>query len=353
MRGSRGTGVLSLDIVEREQLDDAATFVVDLLERPGSDIRVMEGQVSLDEALVVPGHPDAFELAPMEARDPGRVWAVDGGSCVVADGRSFQVAAYRAARVRYDGGVTHVVETPPLSVRALPPEEMRTLARAVLTELCGSEPEQLPDVPRPVDALREWAEWAEVGRTVREAVSGDLVLVDGSLHGGPLVPAIVVRRVHQEALERGVGLAGVVKASTLYWGRNVPLVSLLKRRGDRERGRSVWVARISTDPVFARLYVGDIFVAHLAPTAPFAFRIDVAAGPRPPEEVLGRLAGLADDPAFVGYPYPLARAHQAARVTGYDVVDVRRAFREALSRRGMSEDDIEVLFQDFHEVLNR
>ena len=81
--------------------------------------------------------------------------------------------------------------------------------------------------------------------------------------------------------------------------------------------------------------------------------MDVAAGPAPADEVLGRLAGLVGDPAFVGYPYPLARAHQAARVTGYAVVDVRRAFRDALSRRGLSEDDIEVLFQDFHEVLNR
>ena len=94
-------------------------------------------------------------------------------------------------------------------------------------------------------------------------------------------------------------------------------------------------------------------MAHLAPTAPFAFRVDVARGPQDPLEVLGRLGGLGTDPAFVGYPYPLARAHQAARVTGYAVADVRRAFRGALARHGMSEDDIEVLFQDFHEVLNR
>ena len=71
------------------------------------------------------------------------------------------------------------------------------------------------------------------------------------------------------------------------------------------------------------------------------------------DEFLACFAALADDPAFVGYPYPLARAHHAARVTGYDVVDVRRSFREALSRRGMAEDDVELLFQDFHEVLNR
>jgi hypothetical protein len=309
--------VLSLDLVERDHLDAAASFVVDLLERPASEIRVVEGQLGLDEALVVPGHPDAFELSPVTPVDPGTVWAVDGGSCTVADGRSFQVVAFRAARVRFDEGQTVDVQRPQLDVRAVASEEMARLAWATLTELCGDEPERLPEIPRPVDALREWAEWGAVGRTVREAAPGDLVLVDGSLHGGPLVPEPIVRRAHEEAVARGVSLAGVVKASTLYWGRNAPLVTLLKRRGDREVGPSRWAARISTDPVF------------------------------------GRLAGLADDPAFVGYPYPLARAHQAARVTGYDVVDVRRAFREALSRRGMAEDDVELLFQDFHEVLNR
>lgn len=344
---------LSLDLVRGDQLDEAASFVVSLLDNPASEIRVLEGQASLDEALVVQGHPDAFELTPVRAAEPGTAWAVDGGSCVVADGRSFQVAGYRAARIRFAGGQTEIVERPSLEVRAVSPEEMQGLARTILTELCGQEPERLPDLPRPVDALREWAEWAEVARTVREAASGDLVLVDGSLHGGPLVPQVVVRRVHEEAVARGVSLAGVVKASTLFWGRNAPLVTLVKRRGDRELGRSTWAARISTDPVFGRLYVGDIFVAHLAPTAAFAFRVDVASGPQPAADVLARLAGMADDPAFVGYPYPLARAHQAARVTGYDVVDVRRTFRDALSRRGMSQDDVEVLFQDFHEVLNR
>jgi predicted DNA-binding protein (UPF0278 family) len=81
--------------------------------------------------------------------------------------------------------------------------------------------------------------------------------------------------------------------------------------------------------------------------------VDVARGPAPAEEVLSRLSACADDPAFVGYPYPLARAHQAARVTGYTVADLRRAFRDALEREGMSQEDLETLLQDFHEVLNR
>jgi hypothetical protein len=341
------------DLADSTGLEDAASFVVDLLERPGGDIRVAEGQLGLGEDLVLRGHPDGFDLAPLSPIDPGTVWAVDGGSCVLADGRSFQVAAYRAARVRFAGGVTDLVESPPLEVRALSRDEMSRIHRHQLEVMDAPLPESTPDIPRPVDFLRECREWTEVRRTVREAERGDVVLVDGSLHGGPFIPSGFVRAVHQEAVDRGVILAGVVKASTLFWGRNAPLVTLLKRRGDRELGPVPWAARISTDPAFARLYVGEILVAHLAPTAPHAFRVDVARSAEPPEGALARLAGASLDPAFVGYPYPLARAHQAARVSGYAVADLRRGFREALSRHGLGEDDIETLFQDFHEVLNR
>jgi hypothetical protein len=341
------------DLADSRGLDDAASFVVDLIERPASDIQVVDGQLGLDDALIVEGHPDGFELLPLSPADPGTVWAVDGGSSVIADGRSFQVAACRAARVRFSGGATDVVESPPLSVRALSRDEMRRIYLEELEAMGIAPPADIPEVPRPVDFLREAAEWQTVRRTVDEASPGDIVLVDGSLHGGPLIPPDLVRRTHAEAMERGVLLAGVVKASTLFWGRNAPLVTLLKRRGDRELDRTTWVTRISTDPTFARLYLGDIFVAHLAPTAAHAFRVDVARGPEDPREVLARLAGCSGDPAFVGYPYPLARAHQAARVSGYAAADLRRAFRGALSYRGMPEDDIETLFQDFHEVLNR
>jgi hypothetical protein len=341
------------DRVRGDQLAEAAAFVVDLLHDPGGDIRVAGGQLELGDDLVVPGHPDAFAIAPIAVEDPGVVWAVDGGSCLVADARSFQVAAFRVARVRFAGGVTELIESPALEVRAVSRHEVAAVAREALRELIGEEPEQVPELSRPVDALREWAEWRTTIKTIEGAAPGDLVLVDGSLHAGPLVPAAVVRRAHETAVSRGVHLAGVVKASTLYWGRNAPLVTLIKRRADRDLGPTRWAAHISTDPVFGRLYIGEIFVAHLAPTAAHAFRVDVARGPGDPGEVLARLAGLAGDPAFVGYPYPLARAHQAARVTGYAVADVRRAFREALTREGMHEDDIEVLFQDFHEILNR
>jgi hypothetical protein len=345
--------VAGTDLADSRGMTDAASFVVDLLERPASEIRVSDGQLGLLEDVVVEGHPDAFELRRLSPADPGTVWAVDGGSCLLADGRSFQVAATRAARVRFHGGGTDVVEVPPLEVRAVSSDEMRGLYRSTLERLSCSVPDEVPERLRPVDFLRECAEWEVTARTISQASPGDVVLVDGSLHGGPFVPGEYVRRIHAEAVERDVVLAGVVKASTLFWGRNAPLVGLLKRRADRELGAVPWFGRISTDPRFARLYVGEILVAHLAGTATHAFRVDVARGPVSAEVVLGRVAGCANDAAFVGYPYPLARAHRAARVSGYAVADLRRAFRAELSGRGMPEDDIETLFQDFHEVLNR
>src|SRR5688572_14776771 len=83
--------LVGADRVAGGQLDEAATFVVQLLQDPGKDIRVFSGQLGLDEELTVPGTPDGYELNPIEPSEAGTVWAVDGGSCVVADGRAFQV----------------------------------------------------------------------------------------------------------------------------------------------------------------------------------------------------------------------------------------------------------------------
>jgi hypothetical protein len=355
MMGGRPSvaAVAGTDLADSRGVVEAASFVVDLMERPASEVRVADGQLELGDDVVVDGHPERFDLMPISPAPPGTVWAVDGGSCTLADGRSFQVGATRAARVRFRDGVTDLVEAPPLDVRALTADESTRLYRDRLARMGVPAPEEMPKISRPIDVLRECDEWDLVRRTIAEAAVGDMVLVDGSLHGGPLVPAEVIRATHREAVDRGVHLAGVVKASTLFWGRNAPLVGLLKRRGDRELPRATWAARISTDPVFQRLYVGEIFVAKLAATAGHAFRVDVARGPADPGEVLARLAGCSDDAAFVGYPYPLARAHRAARVSGYAVADLRRSFRAALAGAGMDEEEIEALFQDFHEVLNR
>ena len=72
---------------------------------------------------------------------------------MVADGRAFQVAAFRAARVRFADGGVRAVDAPALDLQALSGPSLEAAARDALAELLGHQPETLPELKRPVDAL--------------------------------------------------------------------------------------------------------------------------------------------------------------------------------------------------------
>jgi hypothetical protein len=155
------------------------------------------------------------------------------------------------------------------------------------------------------------------------------VLVDGSLHPGPFLPASLVSPVHELARERGVDLVGVTKASKLRWGRYAPLVLRVRRRAEDELGPETrWYLRV-TGPRSLRGVRGPP-----GPGRAYAFRVDAVRGHRDPGQLFAVLAGLSDDPAFVGYPYPLAAVHREVSLPGPLLADLRRDLREAFLREG-------------------
>jgi hypothetical protein len=100
------------------------------------------------------------------------------------------------------------------------------------------------------------------------------------------------------------------------------------------------------------LWRSEVYVARLARRGAYAFRVDAVRGHRSPTALFAVLAGLSDDPAFLGYPYPLARVHQAVSLPGHLLADLRRDLREAFLREGLSEDDVDLVMRDFHLTLN-
>jgi hypothetical protein len=68
--------------------------------------------------------------------------------------------------------------------------------------------------------------------------------------------------------------------------------------------------------------------------------------------VFSFLSNLASDPAFLGYPYPLAAAHHLCRITAGEVEDIRYRLQSKALEKGISTADWDLLFTDFHEVLN-
>jgi hypothetical protein len=317
--------------------------------------------------------------------------AVDGGSACLLNGRSFWLVAYRAGTVWHRDRDTFAVDVDPLVLRALTQSDARS-AYAEALALAGLRRErELADLGGVVDVLRELAEWRRASEAVAAARSGDLVLVDGSLHPGAFLPASLVGPVHQLALDRGVDLVGVTKASKLRWGRYAPLVLRVRRRAERELGPDArWYLRVTAEgpdregpgdpggvprsegpprgaPADAEdsgeeegagpdeddvLWRSEVYVARLARRGAYAFRVDAVRGHRTPAALFAVLAGLSDDPAFLGYPYPLARVHQAVSLPGHLLADLRRDLREAFLREGLSEDDVDLVMRDFHLTLN-
>ena len=296
--------------------------------------------------------------------------AVDGGSACLLNGRSFWLVAYRAGTVWHRDRETFAVDVDPLVLRALTQSDARSAYAEALAAAGVRRERELSDLGGVVDVLRELAEWRRASEAVAAARAGDLVLVDGSLHPGAFLPRGLVEPVHELALDRGVDLVGVTKASKLRWGRYAPLVLRVRRRAERELGPDArWYLRVTSPPPEDAeagaeaaggddggegegLWRSEVYVARLARRGAYAFRVDAVRGHRSPQALFAVLAGLSDDPAFLGYPYPLARVHQEVSLPGHLLADLRRDLREAFLREGLSEDDVDLVMRDFHLTLN-
>jgi hypothetical protein len=344
----RGGTLLVEDYADRVRL--AAGYLSRLLADGGTRVdNPADEPVGPDDA----GALELSEDAPLHqfGCDPApgvTAAAVDGGSACLLNGRSFWLVAYRAGTIWHRDRDTFATDTDPLQVRALTQTDAKA-AYAEALALAGVRRErELSDLGGVVDVLRELAEWRRTADAVGAARPGDLVLVDGSLHPGPFLPAGLVEPVHELAREREVDLVGVTKASKLRWGRYAPLVLRVRRRAEAELGPDArWFLQVTgpEDP-------SEVYVARLASAGAYAFRVDAVRGARDSLALFAVLAGLSDDPAFLGYPYPLAAVHRVVSLPGPLLADLRRDLREAFLREGLSEDDVDLVMRDFHLTLN-
>jgi hypothetical protein len=341
------------DYADRVRL--AAGYLSQLLADGGDRVdNPVDEPIAPDDRATVRLAEDA-ELVQFGCDPAGGVTAaaVDGGSACLLNGRSFWLVAYRAGTVWHRDRETVGEEVDPLQLRALTQTDARAAYAEALARAGVRRERELGDLAGVVDVLRELAEWERTRRAIQSARPGDLVLVDGSLHPGPFLHREFVAPIHQLALDRGVDLVGVTKASKLRWGRYAPLVLRVRRRAERELGPDArWYLPVATDANGADGWRSEVYVARLARRGAYAFRVDAVRGHRSTGELFAVLAGFSDDPAFLGYPYPLARVHQVVSLPGHLLADLRRDLREAFLREGLTEDDVDLVMRDFHLTLN-
>ncbi|MEO6121225.1 MAG: DNA double-strand break repair nuclease NurA [Acidimicrobiales bacterium] len=287
----------------------------------------------------------AVEPRPLEVlAPPADVWAVDGGQALVADARCVQVYVTRAARTRFADGVCILEDEGELVAHVLGGGAAREAALASLG-VDGLDPKTIVDV----NLLRDRWEWHAAQRCVEEAEPGGLVLVDGDLGADWRLPATVLQALLALATERKVLVAAVTKHSSLSRG-GAPLVGQLELEAEAALGpRARWwapVAHTRSGPAV------QVVVARLDPDARFAFRVDLPAG-LDPVPALGRLAAVADDAAFPGYPYALAVADRLAACPGWVRAEAWLQLDDLLARAGVGPAIRERAFTDRHRLLER
>jgi hypothetical protein len=313
-------------------VSDVADRLAALLTAGGGGLRDPEGSNLVFEPEVRP-RPLA------RAEPPEEVWAVDGGQALVADARCLQVYVTRAARVRFLEGACVLEDEGELRAALLGGGEERSVAASLGL---GISPQATVDV----NLLREHGEWEAVARCVDDARPGAVVLVDGDLEPDWRIPASFLSGLLERAAERGVVVAGLTKRTALARG-GAPLLGQLELEAEAAFGpRRLWWAPVATSPGF------QVVAARLDADARFAFRVDLPLGVDA-EAALAGLAGLCDDAAFPGYPYPLTVADRLASCPSWLRAETWLEFDDHLDRAAVPLEVRERAFADRHDLMER
>ncbi|MEA3202871.1 MAG: NurA domain [Thermoplasmata archaeon] len=265
--------------------------------------------------------PAPGPFIPLGSAQPGPVAAVDGSHAVLADTGAVWVVATRAAAIRWPGPQAEVQP----ELHAAPVDEAQDQASAAYIAQ-GLDPPRVATAVAWAEAWRALRELAAARHAIATAPPGSLVLVDGALTGLPPGPQQMADQLRALATGHGIQLVGVAKRSALHD------VASLHAAGPS----GPW--RVEVEP--------GVHVAKLHSLAPHAFRVD-AQDPA----AIDALVPLARDAVYVGYPYPLAVAHNQVALTGGAVAELKA--RLAMAARAEGGPAAVRLLADFHETLDR
>jgi hypothetical protein len=304
--------------------------------------------------IEVAGEVSAENFGTFEAVGECVMTATDGGSAVLLDAGSSVVAAVRVGNAIYSGRARQATAEPETHLLYLSAADLEATYSIVFGKTVGGEP---PDAPRgleeAVGRIRTLLEW----KTVEDALlggmpSGSVLAFDGALWAGIKGIGPMLSRIVDKACRDNVMLCGISKRSMLTRGSK-PLIPLIQMAGDRALPDTAWFYPVLISGYGEKLF-GLVNVAKLHPRSRYAFRTDLSL-PKGADagRVLGMLSSFSNDPAYIGYPYPLARVHNDVAFSGSEVEDLRNMLRSEALRRGMDPKEWQLTFQDFHEVLDK
>jgi hypothetical protein len=338
-----------------KEVTEAISFIKEALKEEPDYFEVEPGEEEKELLLLDKDLEKlSFEKIP-EKSFGNKVVAIDGGSATVLKTRSFSIGIYRAGYIIFQKGKRISENFLPLKMEIISQENKEEKYIEAYQRLVGIAPTEVPETDKILDRLRLFAEWGLVKELLESLESRDVILIDGSLRASIVPPYELLLEVCQSATQKDVHLVGVTKTSTLYWGKKSPLIPMVVKTSEKFCPKSKWFCRLSDIDLVLKNpnWFGIIYVSKLKASSDYAFRVDVNRFDSvEPEKIFSCLSYLSSDPAFLGYPYPLAAAHNRARILGSEVEDIKYRLQSKALEKGISSADWDLLFRDFHEVLN-
>ena len=252
------------------------------------------------------GADDELEFNAFErSTDKFNIGAIDGGSANILNAGSFIIGARKVGFLIYDseGNIVNRSIKPSLNIIA-----------------------KQESMEEENDRVRESEEIELMSDAMEELNKDDILLIDGEI------------KVKVEAYEKGVEMAGIIKRTSLYMG-DAPLLLHAWRKGQSIYPGKNW---------FCKIGFGSRYVVKFNPASRFVFMVDLPEGV--PERVFGKIAKFSDDLFYLGYPYPLAEIHNDVVID--NVEDIMYRLQSMTIEKGLQIEDWEILFQNFHDVLD-
>ena len=137
---------------------------------------------------------------------------------------------------------------------------------------------------------------------------------------------------------KGRDVVGISKKSGIKMG-NVPLLFAIKKYGDRIKPRKRWYYEMNR----------GVYAVKFHPYSKFAFRVDYQGNDV--HGIFSKIASFCTDVTCLGYPYPLAEIHKIVKIDRDEADYLRYSILHGAVKKGISMDELENLFYDYHEYM--
>ena len=239
------------------------------------------------------------EFKKLDKSLDGCVCAVDGGSCIIADGGSWLIAKLKVASVYYDKG------------KRVSGLEQKKQEYYTIIKSNGSYEHSIPYLKPEFPNIKELTEtpstimrsleFKHAYELVKTLPKNSLLLIDGLLQAETPDQEKIIKLLELESRKQGVNVVGLAKTFRKSINGQSIIGSLLKQKPDEK-----W------------LYSLDNYsIVKLHNKASFAYALSYFKHINI-NEVLPILTYYSTDPALIGYPYPLLKVDQDARISSHE-----------------------------------